>query len=178
MPLDPTKPRLALAVHERDHLIGPPDARVTLLEYGDYECPDCGNAFPVIKRLIKELGADLRFAFRNFPLNNIHPHASVAAQAAEAAAAQGKFWEMHDLLYQNQKNLADIEIGRLALKAGLEIYRFDADLASERFAPRVKADYESGEQSGVTGTPTFFVNGIRYTGDRDYNGLISVLTAR
>src|SRR3954464_7721996 len=130
MPLDSSQPRLANEVTEQDHALGPATAPITLLEFGDYECPDCGNAYPVIKRLIGEMGARLRFVFRNFPLSNVHPHASVAAQAAEAAAAQGKFWEMHDLLYENQKNLANMEMTRLALRLGLEPSRFDADLAS------------------------------------------------
>jgi protein-disulfide isomerase len=166
MPLDPTQPRLALDVSPRDHALGPADAAVTLLEYGDYECPDCGNAYPIIKRLIMEMPG-LRFVFRNFPLSNVHPHASVAAQAAESAAAQGKFWEMHDQLYEHQKQLADIEMSRFALRIGLEIYRFDADLAAQRFAARVREDYESGVASGVTGTPTFFVNGLRFVGEKD-----------
>jgi protein-disulfide isomerase len=175
MPLDPSQPRLASDVTEQDHAQGPADAPITLLEFGDYECPDCGNAYPVIKRLIAELGPRLRFIFRNFPLSNVHPHASVAAQAAEAAAAQGKFWEMHDLLYEHQKDLADIEMSKFALRIGLEIYRFDADLASERFARRVTADYESGVRSGVTGTPTFFVNGMRYVGEKDYETMKAAL---
>jgi protein-disulfide isomerase len=175
MPLDPTQPRLSGDVTEQDHALGPPTARITLVEFGDYECPDCGNAYPVIKRLIAEMGQQLRFVFRNFPLSNIHPHASVAAQAAEAAAAQGKFWEMHDLLYEHQRELADIEMSKFALRIGLEIYRFDADLASERFSKRVTADYESGVKSGVTGTPTFFVNGVRYVGEKDYETLKAAL---
>ena len=168
MPLDPTQLRLSGDVTEQDHALGPADAPITLLEFGDYECPDCGNAFPVVKRLIAEMGPRLRFVFRNFPLSNVHPHASVAAQAAEAAAAQGKFWEMHDQLYGHQRELADMEMSRFALRIGLEIYRFDADLASERFSKRVAADYESGVRSGVKGTPTFFVNGVRYVGEKDY----------
>jgi protein-disulfide isomerase len=171
MPLDPTKPGLSVPVTERDHAMGPADAPVTLVEYGDYECPDCGNAFPEIKRLIAECGARLRFVFRNFPQYSIHPHASIAAQAAEAAAAQGKFWEMHDVLYEHQRELGDVDISSLALRAGVEIYRFDADLASERFASRVAEDFASGQASGVTGTPTFFVNGVRYVGGRDYESL-------
>ena len=171
MHLDPSKPRLAVEVTDRDHAIGPATARVTLVEYGDYECPDCLNAFPIVKRLIDHFGPRLRFVFRNFPLSNVHPHASVAAQAAEAAAAQGKFWEMHDLLYENQKDLADIEMERLALRLGLEPYRFNADLAGERFEKRVAADYASGVASGVTGTPTFFINGHRHTGAKDFDSL-------
>jgi protein-disulfide isomerase len=175
MPLDQTQPRLAVEVTERDHALGPADAPITLVEYGDYECPDCGNAYPVIKRLIAEMGPRLRFIFRNFPQYSVHPHASVAAQAAEAAAAQGRFWEMHDLLYEHQKDLADIEMSKFALRVGLEIYRFDADLASERFARRVAEDYDSGVKSGVTGTPTFFVNGVRYVGEKDYGTLRAAL---
>jgi protein-disulfide isomerase len=171
MPLDPTKPGLAVEVTQRDHAIGPADAPVTLVEYGDYECPDCGNAFPEIKRLIEEFGSRLRFVFRNFPQYSIHAHAGQAAMAAEAAAAQGKFWDMHDVLYRNQKDLADYEISQLALRAGLEIYKFDADLASERFARRVSEDIASGQASGVTGTPTFFINGVRYVGEKDYASL-------
>jgi protein-disulfide isomerase len=175
MPLDPTQLPLFREVTEQDHALGPASAPITLLEFGDYECPDCGNAYPVIKRLIAEMGPRLRFVFRNFPLSNVHPHASVAAQAAEAAAAQGKFWEMHDLLYEHQKELADIEMSKFALRIGLEIYRFDADLASERFSRRVTADYESGVRSGVTGTPTFFVNGARYVGEKDYESIKGTL---
>ena len=167
MKLDESKPHLAVEVTERDHAVGPSDAPVTLVEYGDYECPDCGNAYPIIKRLIREMPADLRFVFRNFPLSNVHPHASVAAQAAESAAAQGKFWEMHDQLYEHQRELADMEMSRFALRIGLEIYRFEADLSGERFSKRVSDDYESGVASGVVGTPTFFVNGVRFVGEKD-----------
>jgi protein-disulfide isomerase len=115
--------------------------------------------------------------FRNFPLSNVHPHASVAAQAAEAAAAQGKFWEMHDLLYENQKNLADLEMTRLALRLGLEPYRFNADVSGERFARRVASDYASGLASGVTGTPTFFINGRRHTGPKNFDSLKRAIEA-
>jgi protein-disulfide isomerase len=170
---DPQPP--LITVSDRDHACGPSTAPVTLVEYGDYECPDCGNAFPVIKRLMKEMDGRLRFVFRNFPLSNVHPHASVAAQAAEAAAAQGKFWEMHDLLYQNQQTLADHDLSRFALKLGLEIYRFEADLSGDRHAKRVAADYQSGVQAGVTGTPTFFINGHRHTAGKDYESLKAAL---
>ena len=162
---------LSVPVNEKDHALGPADAPVTLVEYGDYECPDCLNAFPIVKQLIAEFGPRLRFVFRNFPMSNVHPHASVAAQAAEAAASQGKFWEMHDLLFENQKDLADVEMTRLALRLGLEPYRFDADLAAERFAKRVASEYASGVASGVTGTPTFFVNGKRHMGANDFASL-------
>jgi protein-disulfide isomerase len=109
--------------------------------------------------------------FRNFPMNSVHRHAGTAAQAAEAAAAQGKFWEMHDLLYEHQKDLDELEMSQLALQIGLEIYRFDADMGSERFASRVGDDFKSGVMSGVNGTPTFFINGLRYEGEKDYESL-------
>jgi len=165
----------ALPIPERDHIQGPSDAPIMLLEYGDYECPYCGKAYPVVKQIQSELNGRLRFAFRNFPLNTIHPHASVAAQAAEAAAAQGKFWEMHDLLYEHQDELAEADMVQYALKVGLEVYRFEADLASEVFAPRVREDLQSGIRSGVNGTPTFFINGVRYDGSWDEGHLLRAL---
>jgi protein-disulfide isomerase len=168
-------PRLAVPVGDKDHARGPPDAAVTLVEYGDYECPYCGNAYPVIKRLRQEWEDRLRFVFRNFPLNTIHAHAGVAAQAAEAAAAQGKFWEMHDLLYEHQHDLADADLVNYALKLGLEVYRFESDLSGETFATRVSEDFRGGVRSGVNGTPTFFINGVRYGGPHDYDSLKSAL---
>ena len=177
MPLDSTKPGLSVPVSERDHAIGPADAPVTLVEYGDYECPDCGNAYPEIKRLIGECGSRLRFVFRSFPQHSIHPRAGVAAMAAEAAAAQGKFWEMHDLLYQHQQELADLDLTHLALGLGLEVYRFESDLQSAAAARRIRADFASGLESGVTGTPTFFINGCRYDGPPEVEPLLAALEA-
>ena len=167
--------KLAIPVSEHDHAQGPPDAPVTLVEYGDYECPYCGRAFPVVKRLQESLGELLRFVFRNFPLNTIHEHAGMAAQAAEAAAAQGKFWEMHDILYEHQDTLAEHDLREFALKIGLEIYKFNADLASERFAKRVQDDFRGGVRSGVNGTPTFFINDVRYDGAPDFDSLLAAL---
>jgi len=175
MKLQQHAPRLSMPVTERDHIQGPPDAPVTLLEYGDYECPYCGRAYPVVKKLQAELGERLRFAFRNFPLNTIHPHASVAAQAAESAAAQGKFWPMHDLLYEHQDELAEADMVQYALKLGLEVYRFESDLSSEVFAPRVREDFRSGVRSGVNGTPTFFINEYRYNGENEFDALLAAL---
>jgi protein-disulfide isomerase len=168
-------PRLAVPVNEKDHAQGPADAPVTLVEYGDYECPYCGNAYPIVKRIQKEMGPRLRFVFRNFPLNTIHAHAGIAAQAAEAAAAQGKFWEMHDLLYEHQQDLEAGDMVRYALKLGLEIYRFESDLSGEVFAKRVSDDFRGGVRSGVNGTPTFFINGVRYNGPHDYDSLKAAL---
>jgi protein-disulfide isomerase len=174
-PAESTNADLVIPVSELDHALGPADAPVTLVEYGDYECPDCAAAFPIVKRLQKTLGDRLRFVFRNFPQNSIHPHASVAAQAALAAGAQGKFWPMHDLLFAHQATLADHSMDEFALKLGLEIYKFDADLASERFARRVRDDYEGGVRSGVTGTPTLFINGARYRGKVEYADVLAAI---
>ena len=175
MKLEQHLPRLTVPVSEIDHAQGPADAPVTLVEYGDYECPYCGRAYPLIKQVQKRMGDRLRFVFRNFPLNTIHEHAGVAAQAVEAAAAQGKFWEMHDLLYEHQDDLGDTDLRQYALKVGLEIYRFDADLSSERFAKRVRDDFRGGLRSGVNGTPTFFINGVRYDGENALEPLLSAL---
>jgi protein-disulfide isomerase len=179
--MSPTAPTptesLAVPVSEVDHARGELNAPITLVQYGDYECPDCAAAFPVVARLREALGARLRFVFRNFPQNSIHPHASVAAQAAEAAGAQGKFWPMHDLLYAHQATLADHSMDEFALKLGLEIYKFNADLSSERFARRVREDFEGGQRSGVKGTPTFFINGQRYRGEVSYEPMIAAIEA-
>ena len=175
MKLQQHSPSLSIPVSEHDHVQGPPDAPVTLVEYGDYECPYCGQAYPIVKRIQQELGGRLRFVFRNFPLNTIHEHAGVAAQAAEAAAAQGKFWEMHDMLYEHQADLADADLREYALKIGLEIYRFDADLSQETFARRVRDDFRGGVRSGVNGTPTFFINDVRYNGGLDHDELLEAL---
>jgi protein-disulfide isomerase len=166
---------LAIPISETDHARGPADAPVTLLEYGDYECPYCGRAHPIVEEIRKRMGDRLRFVFRNFPWNNVHPHASQAAQAAEAAAAQGKFWEMHDILYEHQADLEPQDIHRYALRIGLEIYKFDADLSSERFARRVAADHDGGLRSGVNRTPTFFINGLRYRGELAIEPLLADL---
>jgi protein-disulfide isomerase len=172
-PADPVD--LAVPVTDADHVQGAPDAPVTLLEYGDYECPWCGRAYPIIKRLQSELGDRLRVVFRNFPQSSVHPHASVAAQAAEAAAAQGKFWEMHDVIFQHQDDLTPPDLVHYALRIGLEVYRFQADLAAERYAKRVKEDYDGGVKSGVKGTPTIFINGRRYTGELAYDQMLTVV---
>jgi len=175
MKLEQHTAALAVPVSERDHAQGPPDAPVTLVEYGDYECPYCGKAHPIGKRIQKKMGQRLRFVFRNFPLNTIHAHAGVAAQAAEAAAAQGKFWEMHDLLFENQDKLADADLNSYALKLGLEIYRFESDLSGEVFATRVRDDFRGGIRSGVNGTPTFFINNLRYDGALRYEDLMEAV---
>jgi protein-disulfide isomerase len=156
--------RLTPPVDARDHAAGPDDAPVTLVEYGDYECPYCGMAYPIVKAAQRELGSQLRFVFRNFPLAEIHPHARHAAQAAEAAAAQGMFWEMHDMLFENQHALEDADLVRYAEMLGLDAERLARELEDGTYAKRVRDDFRSGVRSGVNGTPTFFVNGERYEG--------------
>ena len=160
---------------ERDHVRGNSDAPLTLLEYGDYECSSCGRAYPIVNRLREHFGERLRFVFRHFPQSNVHPRASVAAQAAEAASAQGRFWEMHDMLYEHQQELADADLSQYALRIGLEIYKFQAEVGSEHFSRRVVADYESGVASGVKGTPTFFIQNERYTSEREFNAIKKAL---
>jgi Na+:H+ antiporter, NhaA family len=164
-------------VSEKDHVQGPFDAPLTLVEYGDYECEYCGSAYPIVLELQARFGDRLRFVFRHFPHASIHPHASIAAQAAEAAGAQGKFWQMHEILFAHQKGLAGADLIHYALQIGLEPYRVQADLASQVFARRVDEQYKSGQLSGVTGTPTFFVNGHRFDGEWDLESLAVVLEA-
>lgn len=151
-------------VNEQDHAAGPENAPVTLVEYGDYECPYCGMAHPIVKRAQRELGNELRFVFRNFPLAEAHPHARLAAQAAEAAGAQGKFWEMHDALFEHQDALEPDDIIGYAKSLGLDLVQLTQDLKAGTYAKRVRDDFRSGVRSGVNGTPTFFVNGSRYDG--------------
>jgi len=168
-------PPLAVPVADTDHRLGPTGAPVVLVEYGDYECPYCYNAQPVVKEVRRRLGDRLAFVFRHFPQNSIHPHASTAAQAAEAAAAQGKFWEMHDLLYRHQQELADLDLTHQALRLGLEVYRFESDLQGAAAARRIRDDFAGGLRSGVKGTPTFFINGCRYDGTVDAESLVTAI---
>jgi protein-disulfide isomerase len=147
---------------ERDHVQGAADAAVTLVEYGDYECPYCGAAYPIVKEIQARMGERLRFVFRNFPITTSHPHAEQAAESAEAAAAQERFWEMHDLLYENQRRLEDDDLRAYAEQLGLDVERFGSELAEHVHAARVREDFMSGVRSGVNGTPTFYVNGARH----------------
>ncbi|HEY9228891.1 MAG TPA: DsbA family protein [Gemmatimonadaceae bacterium] len=147
-----------------DHSIGPAWAPVTLVEYGDYECPYCGIAYEIVKTVRRALDDKIRFVFRNFPLAEIHPHARQAAQAAEAAGAQGKFWEMHDMLFENQDALEEEDLLRYARKLGLDADRIARELKAQTFAKRVRDDFRRGVRSGANNTPTFFINGERYDG--------------
>lgn len=153
---------LAVPVSERDHSRGAATAPVTLLEYGDFECPYCAEAYPIVKEIQRRLGSQLRFVFRNFPLTEVHPHARHAAEAAEAAGAQGKFWEMHDTLYEHQEQLDDASLARYAAALQLDTERFQREMAEHTYWRRVSDDVESGQHSRVRGTPTFFINGIRH----------------
>lgn len=162
-------------VGPRDHVLGPPDAPVTLVEYGDFECPLCGRAYAELKRALQQLSGKVRFVFRHFPLHEEHPHAQHAAEVAEAAAAQGKFWEMHDLLYQRQGQLGDEDLVRYARELGLDAERVRRELAAHVHAQRVREDYASGTASGVTGTPRFFINGRRHEEPGDAKTLAAAL---
>jgi len=152
---------------ERDHIRGPEeDALVTLVEYGDFECPYCGQAEPAVRELIKEYG-ELRFVFRHLPLTDVHPHAQLAAEAAEAAGEQGKFWEMHDMLLDHQDALNVPDLLRYARELGLDVGNFAADLRRHAGAGHIAEDVDSADLATVSGTPTFFVNGIRHYGAYD-----------
>jgi protein-disulfide isomerase len=160
---------------DRDHFQGPADASVTLVEYGDYQCPYCGAAYPIIKEVQERMGERLRFVFRNFPISTSHAHAEQAAEAAEAAAAQGQFWPMHDLLYENQQRLGDEDLHSYAETLGLDIELFDRELAEHVHAARVREDFMSGVRSGVNGTPTFYINGVRHDDSYDLETLLGAL---
>ena len=166
---------LIAPVGPRDHVLGTAQAPVTLVEYGDFECPFCGRAYPDLKRVLRELKGKVRFVFRHFPLSDEHPHAQHAAEVAEAAAAQGKFWEMHDLLYQRQGALADDDLVRYANELGLDAARVRRELAAHVHAARVREDVVSGTQSGVSGTPRFFINGRRHEEPGDAKTLAAAL---
>ncbi len=152
-------------VSKMDHLQGSKNASVELVEYGDYQCPYCGEAYPLIKIIQQEMGNDLKFIFRNFPLRKIHPDALNAAIASEAAGIEGKFWEMHDMLFENQRRLNPNSILRYANELDLDIKQFEKDLADPEIEKKVLDDFYSGMRSGVNATPTFFVNGEKYDQD-------------
>jgi len=165
-------PNLTGAISPSDHILGSPDATITLVEYGDFECPNCLAAYPVIQELLELHGKQLRFVFRHFPIVLSHDHAQKAAEAAEAAGAQGKFWEMHDLLFEHQDDLDSASLISYARTLGLDVERFTRELESGAWADRVYHDRAGGEVSGVSWTPTFFVNGVRYPIARDLDGLV------
>jgi protein-disulfide isomerase len=154
---------------------GAPAAPLTLVEYGDYQCSYCRRVHPIIQALEKAMGQKLRFVFRNMPLGQMHPRAEFAAEAAEAAGAQGKFWEMHDALYEQEDELGPQLIAQLGKKIGLDTARMDRDLEQGTFRERVRADFMGGVRSGVVGTPTFFINGWRYDGEPEAAPMLTAL---
>ena len=166
---------LKTPVTPEDHVQGPENAAATLVEYGDYECPHCGSAYSIVKRVQKHFGKGLRFVFRNFPLSEIHPHAESAAETAEFAGAHGKFWEMHDGLFENQERLGGPLYLELAQEFGLSSAELRQALEQEKYKGRVRADFSSGVRSGVNGTPTFFINGKRHDGPFDYESLVQAI---
>ena len=166
-----TAATLVVPVSDSDHIDGPADAPVTLVEYGDYECPYCGQAYVILQQLKELFGDQLRVVYRHFPLATIHPHAQSAAEAAEAAGAQGRFWDMHNLLFENQQALEDDDLEAYAADIGLNMVRVTHDMPGHRHAARIREDLYGGVRSGVNGTPAFFINESRYDGVYDANSL-------
>jgi protein-disulfide isomerase len=168
--------KLKNPVTERDHTSGSTTAAVTLLEYGNFECTHCGRAYPIIKQVRKLLGDNLRFVFRHFPPVHTHPHSLRAAEAAEAAASQQKFWQMHDELFTHQTALEDRDLSRYARRVGLNVERFSHDMTEHSFLQQIEADYQrSLFDEHITGTPTLYLNDVRYTGATDLDSLLQAI---
>jgi len=165
-----------LPIKGQDHIQGSIDAPYKLIEYGDYQCPYCGDAYEIVKQIQDRLGDQLCFVFRNFPLVEMHEYAEHAAEAAEAADAQGRFWEMHDLLFENQGDLTDKDIQDYATELGLDAKRLMSEVRTGTHAARIKKDLLSGMQNDVNGTPTFFVNGEPFEDEPTTEDLIAALT--
>jgi protein-disulfide isomerase len=155
---------LSIPVGPHDHSRGPLDAKLTVVEYGDYQCPYCGQAYPIVEQLLSKFADSMRLVFRNLPLADVHPHAEAAAEMAEAVGLQGKFWEMHDTLFEHQRDLTDAALRRYAADVGADVEQVERDIDGGGPRQRVDADFESAVRSGANGTPTFFVNGVRYDG--------------
>jgi protein-disulfide isomerase len=169
---------LSVAVSESDHVDGDPSAPCTVVEYGDYQCPACGEAYPIVKRLQASFGTSMRLVFRNFPLAELHPLASHAAEAAEFAAVGGQFWAMHDLLFANQQDLRDDVLSRLVERLKLPAEGLRQALARSSYAGRIDADIDGGIRGGVNGTPTLFINGQRHDDAFDLQTLSAAVQAR
>ncbi|MCB0692530.1 MAG: DsbA family protein [Saprospiraceae bacterium] len=167
---------LETLVNDNDHIAGDPNAKITLVEYGDYQCPYCGRAYPIVKKLQEDFKSDLRFVFRNFPLTQIHEYAFEAAESAELADKYGKFWEMHDKIYEHQNKLDMPHLVSYAESLGINGTEFFNRLETNETAKKVKSDFMSGVESGVNGTPSFFINGKKYDGPWEYEDLKQVLT--
>jgi protein-disulfide isomerase len=168
-------PRLSSPVNEREHIRGNVDAPVTLVEYGDYECPYCGMASPIVDEICREMGDALRFVFRNFPLTEVHPHAEHSAEIAEAAGDHHKFWEMHDMLYAHQQELEDQNLAQYASLLRVPASSVKRALTEHAYLKRIREDFMSGVRSGVNGTPTFFVNDVRHDGAFDRDRLLGAI---
>lgn len=166
---------LAIPVNEHDHVLGPADAPVTMVEYGDFECPHCAAAHLMLKTVLKRMGSRLRFVYRHMPLTQVHPNAELAAEASEAAGAQGKFWPMHDALFEHQSQLSPVLVPVLAERLELDMRRVVEDLASRRYRDKVRQDFMGAVRSGAAGTPTFFINDQRYEGSYDEMPLVTAL---
>ena len=167
--------KLKPPVSGKDQSTGKPDAGIVLVEFGDYQCPHCGHAHPLIKKLLKEKGKDFLFVFRNFPLQEAHPAAFMAALAAEAAGRQEKFWPMHDIIFEHQQNLHGNSFLDFAQSLGLDLHQFAADWKNPDIVQKVEADFESGIRSGVNGTPTFYINGELLPYDGTYESLLDAV---
>ena len=168
--------QLVVPVNERDHIAGAMDAPVVLVEYGDFECPHCARAYPIVEAARRYLGKELAVVYRHFPLAEMHPHATLAAEASEAAGAQGKFWEMHHLLFASQNALEEQDLLAYAGTLELDVRRFASELAEGKHTKKVRDDFRGGVRSGVNGTPTFFINGARFDGNwADPEAFIAVL---
>lgn len=163
--------KLSIAVSAEDHMQGDPAAECSLVEYGDYQCPHCGHAYPIVKKLQRHFAKRLSFVYRNFPLSQMHPWAEAAAEVAEFAGAHGQFWAMHDLLFEDQARLGNALFLELVEALDLSASQLQAALAEQTYRARVRADVAGGVRSGVNGTPTFFINGRRYDGSFDYESL-------
>ncbi len=175
MKIETGAPGLTVPVSDRDHTQGPADAPLTLVEYGDYECPHCGRLHPIINQLRQQFGDQLRFVYRNFPLATMHRHAQHAAEAAESAGVQGKFWPMHDLLFEHQNAETDEDLVHYATQAGLDMDQFMSDMKQHVHAARVREDFLTGVRSGVNATPTLFLNARRLDGHHDLETLTAQL---
>ncbi len=169
-------PKLKPPVNKNDHAQGSADAPVTLTEYGDFQCPHCGAAHPMIKKIQQSFGKKLKFVFRHFPLSNVHEYAQIAAVAAEAAGRQNKFWEMHDIIFEHQSDLGDDIWPVFAQKLKLKIPAFEKDMDDPALSEKVESDFESGIRSGVNGTPSFYINGDKYNGDYDFESLSEAIS--
>ena len=171
----PPRLELAVAVSSIDHILGPVHAAVTLVEYGDFECPNCKQAAPAVKLMLARFTDRVRFVFRHFPLSEVHPHALLAAEAAEAAGGQGKFWPMHDLLFDNQAHLKLQHLHHYAERLDLDVARFTAEMDDEIYLQRVREHMAGGRESGVRSTPTFFVNGVIHDVSYGLHGLFDAV---